>query len=114
MQSVRRSKICWISDEWIKKLLWEYVIKANKKSFQVDVENSSEVQFTEYRYNENGHYDWHHDVNWNGQKSFDRKLSVTIQLSDSNDYLGGDFEFEEILFLSPDPKLTTYVILLNQ
>ena len=76
--------------------MWEYVLKANKKSFQIDVENRSEIQFTEYRHNENGHYDWHHDVNWNGQKSFDRKLSVTIQLSDSNDYVGGDFEFEEI------------------
>ena len=96
MQTIRRSKICWISDEWIKKLLWEYVLKANKKSFQIDVENRSEIQFTEYRHNENGHYDWHHDVNWNGQKGFDRKLSVTIQLSDSNDYVGGDFEFEEI------------------
>ena len=53
MQSIRRSKICWISDEWIKTLLWEYVLKANKKSFQIDIENNSEIQFTEYRHNEN-------------------------------------------------------------
>jgi PKHD-type hydroxylase len=96
MQSIRRSKICWISDEWIKMLLWEYVLKANKKSFQIDIENNSEIQFTEYRHSENGHYDWHHDVNWNGQQGADRKLSITIQLSDSNDYVGGDFEFDEI------------------
>ena len=95
MQNIRRSKICWLSDKWIKMLLWEYVLKANK-AFQIDIENNSEVQFIEYRDNEKGHYDWHHDVNWNGQDGMDRKLSVTIQLSDSNEYFGGNFEFDEI------------------
>ena len=33
----------------------------------------------------------------------DRKLSVTIQLSDSNDYEGGDFVFDQE-YQSPDPK----------
>ena len=95
MQNIRRSKICWLSDKWIKMLLWEYVLKANK-AFQIDIENNSEMQFIEYRHNEKGHYDWHHDVNWNGQDGLDRKLSISIQLSDKTDYLGGDFEFEEI------------------
>ena len=66
MQNIRRSKICWLSDKWIKMLLWEYVLKANK-AFQIDIKNNSEMQFIEYRHNEKGHYDWHHDVNWNGQ-----------------------------------------------
>ena len=95
MQNIRRSKICWLTDKWIKTLLWEYVLKANK-AFQIDIENNSEVQFIEYRYNEKGHYDWHHDVNWNGRDGMDRKLSLTIQLSDSDDYVGGNFEFDEI------------------
>ena len=95
-KDIRKSKVCWLSEEWIKMLLWEYVLKTNKKSFQIDIENDSEIQFIEYRHNENGHYDWHHDVNWNGQQGADRKLSITIQLSDSNDYVGGDFEFDEI------------------
>ena len=95
MQNVRRSKICWLSDKWIKMLLWEYVLKANK-AFQIDIKNNSEMQFIEYRHNDKGHYDWHHDVNWNGQDGMDRKLSLTIQLSDSDDYGGGNFEFDEI------------------
>ena len=95
MQNIRQSKICWLSDKWIKALLWEYVLKANNV-FQIDVENNSEVQFVEYKHNENGHYDWHHDVNWNGQEGIDRKLSMTIQLSNSDDYVGGFFEFDEI------------------
>lgn len=93
---IRRSKICWLSDEWIKSLLWDYILKANKKTFEINVQNKSEVQFTEYRFEENGHYDWHHDVNWNGQEGVDRKLSITVQLSDENEYNGGNFQFDEL------------------
>jgi len=37
-----------------------------------------------------GHYDWHVDT---GNEVCHRKLSFTIQLSDSKDYKGGDIEF---------------------
>ncbi len=96
MQKIRNSKICWISDQWIKDLLWKYVKNANEMNFQVNVNNISEIQFTEYRSEENGHYDWHHDVNWSSENDFDRKLSVTVQLSDEKEYEGGNFEFDEI------------------
>ena len=96
IQKKRSSKICWVNESWVQELLWEYILEANKKTFHVDVINKSEIQFTEYRYDEGGKYDWHHDVNWNGQDGMDRKLSVTIQLSDSNEYVGGNFEFDEI------------------
>jgi predicted 2-oxoglutarate/Fe(II)-dependent dioxygenase YbiX len=42
------------------------------------------------RYKKGGHYDWHTDL---GNKVCHRKLSFTIQLSDSDDYEGGDIEF---------------------
>ena len=96
IQKKRSSKIYWINESWVQKLLWEYILEANKKTFHVDVINQSEIQFTEYRSDEGGKYDWHHDVNWNAQEGLDRKLSISIQLSDKTDYLGGDFEFEEI------------------
>ena len=54
------------------------------------------MQFTEYSAAEQGHYDWHHDVCWRGQSGQDRKLSSAVQLSDSESYEGGDFEFEDI------------------
>ena len=96
IQKKRSSKIYWINESWVQKLLWEYILEANKKTFHVDVINKSEIQFTEYRSHEGGKYDWHHDVNWNAQEGLDRKLSISIQLSDKTDYEGGDFEFEEI------------------
>ena len=89
-EDIRKSKICWLSEDWIKNLLWEYILKVNNKSFKINVENNSEVQFTEYCSEDNGHYDWHQDIG-PGELSI-RKVSVTIQLSDSNDYEGGDLE----------------------
>ena len=96
IQKKRSSKICWVNESWVQELLWEYILEANKKTFHIDVINKSEIQFTEYRSHEGGKYDWHHDVNWNAQEGLDRKLSISIQLSDKTDYLGGDFELEEI------------------
>jgi len=96
IQKKRSSKICWITDNWVKEFLWNYILEANEKIFHVDLNNKSEIQFTEYRSDEGGKYDWHHDVNWNGQEGFDRKLSISIQLSHENEYKGGFFEFEDI------------------
>ena len=59
------------------------------------LENICDIQFTEYHANKGGHYDWHIDVNWNGNEARDRKLSVTVQLSDTSEYEGGGFEFIE-------------------
>ena len=93
---LRISSIRWLSDQWIVDLLWSYVRKANQEAFYVDVSKKAEVQFTEYHANRGGHYDWHQDVHWNGQSDFDRKLSVTVQLSEANDYEGGNVEFDEV------------------
>ena len=109
-EKIRTSKICWLSNQWIKDSLWEYVNKVNDRSFKIDVKKNSEVQFTEYRSEDHGHYDWHHDVNWNGQEGVDRKLSMTVQLSDESEYEGGDFEFYE-LHTNANFKLKGTVIL---
>jgi PKHD-type hydroxylase len=93
---VRSSTVRWLPDQWVRDLLWEYVKTANTNAFGVDVENHAETQFTEYHATEGGHYGWHHDINWNGQTNSDRKLSITVQLSDPSDYEGGDFEFDEV------------------
>ena len=93
---VRSSIVRWMPDKWVRDLLWEYAKAANINAFGVDVENHAEVQFTEYHATEGGHYDWHHDINWNGQTNSDRKLSITVQLSDPSEYEGGDFEFDEV------------------
>jgi len=96
MQGIRSCTVRWLDDEWLQSLLWSYVEQANKSGFQVAVDRRAEMQFTEYKAEQGAHYNWHHDVHWNGQSAFDRKLSVTVQLSGADEYEGGDFEFDEV------------------
>jgi len=92
----RKSKVSWMTGNiGVLNLLWPYVAQAGEV-MGVDVTPKSEIQYTEYHGSEEGRYDWHHDIDWNWDGNEDRKLSVTIQLSDPNDYEGGYFEFAEV------------------
>lgn len=92
---IRSSTVRWLYDIKIRDMLWEYVKQANMNAYGVDVENFAEMQFTEYHATENGHYSWHHDIHWSDNVNSDRKLSITLQLTDGDEYEGGDFEFNE-------------------
>jgi len=92
---IRSSKVRWVHDQDIRNVLSDYVVRANVNAFGVDIYNYCEVQYTEYYATENGHYGWHHDVHWQSLANSDRKLSITVQLSDPSEYEGGDFEFSE-------------------
>ena len=97
----RKSNIVWMNDRWIYNEIHPYIHTANKNAgwnFQWDFSES--CQFTKYKLNQ--FYDWHCD-SWskpyNRPEEPDRhgkirKLSVTVSLSDENDYEGGDFEFD--------------------
>lgn len=93
----RRSKVAWLSENaQIEEMLWEFV-RESSSVFKIQVMRSAvEIQYTEYHATNRGKYDWHHDVNWNSNAEYDRKLSLTVQLSDPSEYEGGAFEFMEV------------------
>lgn len=93
----RISQVAWMSDnETVRFMLEPYILEA-QSVMNVDVDcHDVEIQYTEYHASEGGKYDWHHDVDWNNNNGTDRKLSLTVQLSDPNDYDGGNFEFAEV------------------
>lgn len=94
---IRRSKIAWLNHlPTIKNDLFDFVTEANRKSFSYDVHKSADIQFTEYHCSEKGHYDWHEDWNQFDGANFERKLSVTVQLSAPDEYEGGEFELHNI------------------
>jgi PKHD-type hydroxylase len=102
---VRTSSIRWLTDEHkIRDWLFEYVKMANRNAFNLDVDNFADIQYTEYLATEGGHYDWHHDVDWNNDIGYDRKLSITLQLSSPDEYEGGDFEFSEVVSPGAETK----------
>lgn len=91
----RRSSVSWVDDPNVLNILYNYVENSNKNAFHVNIFRTAQIQYTEYNGNEKGHYNMHHDIDWNRNDGLDRKLSVTVQLSDPNEYEGGQFEFTE-------------------
>ena len=94
----RECDIRWLNantEQELVNMLWSYVNRANRDSFDVDVRYINELQFTTYKGENQGKYGWHHDVDFKNPYPYHRKLSLTIQLSDTTDYEGGHFEFEK-------------------
>ena len=91
----RKSKIKWCphNDEWswVYEKLHNMLVEANNAMWKFDLTHMREqIQYTEY-YGGGGHYDWHMDCGIGIQNQ--RKISVTVQLSDSDEYEGGDLQF---------------------
>ena len=110
---IRRSQVKWLShDNATKQFLWQYIQQANRNAFGFNIDNLGDIQYTEYEETDEGHYDWHHDINWSQDRAYDRKLSITVQLTDGSEYEGGQFEFSEVA--NPDPgaskKLGTVLV----
>lgn len=96
---VRRSKIRWINGATpdFKDLYLDIVDMfhiSNRSSFGLDLWQLPEMQFTEYNANDEGHYNWHIDTMFQSSNLTHRKLSMVIQLSDPNEYEGGQLEIQ--------------------
>ena len=93
VDAIRKSNIKWIHYDnksyWVYDRIQQMVLEANRNwNFNLHSIVDS-IQYTEYLEG-GGHYDWHIDI---GPGSINhRKISITIQLSDSDEYEGGDFE----------------------
>ena len=74
--------------------LWNIVNDANRTNFGFDIGYLDSVQYTVY-HDGGDHYDWHIDTFLDTPNAFHRKLSVTVQLTNSNEYTGGDFKLRD-------------------
>ena len=106
IQKKRNSDIVWMNDRWIYKEVQPYLNQANEAAgwnFQWDWSES--CQFTKYGVGQ--YYGWHcdsweepyqrkqnDDGTWPPDHGKIRKLSMTISLSDPDDYVGGNLEFD--------------------
>ena len=110
----RNSKNTWIpTTSWIGSFCLSYVMRANRENFLYDVEgfDGENMQYTEY--GEGEFYQWHTDgglanvfkpealrehwandfIQSNSERV--RKLSFTLQLSGSDEYGGGELQFQD-------------------
>jgi predicted 2-oxoglutarate/Fe(II)-dependent dioxygenase YbiX len=111
----RKSQNAWVpTTDWIAGLLWHYISRANRENFLYDINNidGESIQYT--RYEEGEFYGWHTDA---GQATYFkpastgnrdeqtlvndfllsnvetvRKLSFVMQLSDPDEYEGGNLQ----------------------
>jgi len=93
--SIRSSRVKWIpknSDfDWLYKRMLYLGSTANDDLWKFNLHSALEqIQYTEYYASENGHYNWHQDIG-PGNASL-RKVSITIQVADADEYEGGDLE----------------------
>lgn len=112
---IRNSKNLWIpTSHWIGGWLWYYIDRINRENFCYDITDidGGTIQYTQYK--EGQFYNWHNDadieafykpqlvpssdinisqdqVTINGECV--RKLSFTLQLSNPEDYSGGEVQF---------------------
>lgn len=76
--------------------LWLMAIEANQKFFNVHITDLPYIQIAKYEDTNLGEYKTHTDVFWLNKEERHRKISCSIQLTNENNYDGGDFEFTEL------------------
>lgn len=123
---VRSTLNSWIpTTEWIGPYLWYFVEKANRTNFMYDITGFDNEQLQYSVYNEGMFYRWHHDhhllmstapyLKWNSfghdvekqltaEHEKNRKLSLSLQLSDPDEYEGGDLQFVDAGTLMTAPR----------
>lgn len=112
----RRSKVFWIYPNhpklgFLHKKFWEVITIMNNKYYQAHLTDLPPLQFTQYSEQYQGEYKLHMDLDWLNRSNISstsqqqRKISTVVQLSDPNDYVGGDFEFGNDVLERPNPKI---------
>jgi len=116
--SIRKSKNCWIpSTYWIGGFLWHYIMTANKDNFLYDISHIEQDMIQYTHYDKGDYYNWHTDMDIcdiNEPDQLVRKLSFTLQLTNDDEYTGGDLEFADFddssyRFLVPKSRGTVIV-----
>lgn len=92
--NIRKSSIKWMhpndKNNWLYEHLGILAMGANDVVWKFSLHSIIDaIQYTEY-YEGGGHYDWHMDIGPNLINH--RKISITVQLSNPDDYEGGDLE----------------------
>ena len=94
---MRRSKVAWCHNDNVRNFLIRNFSTANRHFFGYDIRDVYDIQYSEYDASYKGHYDWHADSSANGTEHwYERKLSMSLQLSGPDDYEGGLLEIQNV------------------
>lgn len=111
-QDLRKSQVMFIEldaqNEWIYNRLGEACIQINAKRYLFEISGfQTPLQLANYE--ENGFFDWHMD--FGAGDISNRKLSITVQLSDETEYEGGELQFmiNQNIVTAPKTKGTAII-----
>jgi PKHD-type hydroxylase len=108
---LRMSQLMWIkpgANDWIYDKLAQACIQTNASKYKFDILGfQTELQLANYE--GNGFFEWHMDFG-PGDIS-NRKLSITVQLSDPAEYEGGELQFmiNQNIVTAPKEKGTAII-----
>jgi PKHD-type hydroxylase len=116
-KQTRKSKQLWLNtDHWVAGMMAHFVLQANREFFKYDLEGWAErIQYTVYG-EKGSFYGWHVDT---ALSSFNsellRKLSISLILSDPDEYEGGEIQFHRLYNLETHkPPRGTAIIFSSQ
>jgi PKHD-type hydroxylase len=98
----RKSKIRFIKKEdktfeWLFDVMWKMAIQSNDEWFKFHITKMDYIQLAEYDDSYQGEYKKHHDVFWiNNDSEYHRKLTAVIQLTNPDEYDGGNLELFDV------------------
>lgn len=108
-EDVRRSRITWLNREartqWVFDKMDAVVSEVNE-TYKFELSGFNAVQVAQY--SEGDHFDWHMDLS-KGVAS-NRKLSITVQLSDPADYDGGELEMLSFSKKNPTRDIGSMIV----
>ena len=91
LNSTRNVNIQTTNINWINALLGGYIRYANSENFHYNLSDNDIESAQISKYSVGEYYDEH--IDFGKDNNLTRKLSLTVQLSDENDYEGGDLIF---------------------
>jgi PKHD-type hydroxylase len=108
--NIRKSTIAWIDvredSQWLYEKVWK-TFQAVNRWFQFDLFGLvDEIQFA--RYGPGDSFGWHLDTG--GGQTSTRKLSMSVQLCDGDEYVGGDLELCACPQLDPRRRRGTIIV----
>jgi len=109
----RDSSVCFIPEfNWLVGFCYHYILHANASNFNYELHgfDQNQMQYTEYGPGQ--FYNWHSDEDRSLYKEEVRKLSFTLQLSDPDEYEGGEFQilnWQDRLYRAPKEKGTIII-----
>lgn len=98
----RRSKVRFIQKndpnfQWLFDEMWKLAIEANDRWFGFHISQITYIQLAEYDESYQGEYKKHHDIFYmNNDPYYHRKLTAVVQLTDPNEYSGGNLELYDL------------------